>query len=328
LNAKGITFGYRQDNLLIKNFDISIGSRDRIAIIGKNGKGKTTLLKLLAGSLDLISGKINENNNVEKAIYEQTNISSLDKDKTIEEEILYSHEDIDKQKARDAAGAMMFEGDAALKKIGVLSGGERSRVMLAKIIATPCNLLMLDEPTNHLDMESCDALLEAINEFKGAVLIVTHNEMFLHSIANRLIIFQGGDVYLFEGTYAEFLEKEGWEEEDFTNGKNKISLSISKKGLRKKRSEIIAEKSKILKPLENKIFEIENEIEIFEKELNNFNMELIRLSKGNDFGKITEVSNRVNTIEKKIEELFNDLEILTEEFEIKKAEFEKRLQFL
>ncbi len=108
----------------------------------------------------------------------------------------------------------MFEGDAALKKISVLSGGERSRVLLAKILATPVNLLLLDEPTNHLDMESCDALVAALDSFEGAVVMVTHNEMFLHALAQRLIVFQDEMPYVFEGSYQWFLEKGGWGDDE------------------------------------------------------------------------------------------------------------------
>ena len=96
--------------------------------------------------------------------------------------------------ARKVCGIMMFEGDTALKKVRVLSGGEKSRVLLGKLIVSPANLLLLDEPTNHLDMESVDSLLEAIDAFKGAVVIVTHSEMILHAVATRLIVFDDGKV--------------------------------------------------------------------------------------------------------------------------------------
>jgi ATP-binding cassette subfamily F protein 3 len=328
INANNVTFGYEKDKLIINNFDISIGSKDRICIIGKNGKGKTTLLKLLAGSLELLAGQINENNNVSKGVYEQTNISTLDPNKTIEEEILYSHSDIDKQRARDACGAMMFEGDMALKKISVLSGGEKSRVMLAKIIATPCNLLMLDEPTNHLDMESCDALLEAINEFKGAVLIVTHNEMFLHSIANRLIVFKNNDISLFEGTYAEFLEKEGWEDEEENIVKCENTSKQNKKEIRKKRSEIFTQRSKVLKPLETKILDIEQKIETYDNELEICNKELIEASNKSDIEQIRLLSKKINELTNKIEILFEELEITTDELQKQKEKFDEILNFL
>ena len=108
---------------------------------------------------------------------------------------------------------MLFEGDRALKKISVLSGGEKSRVLLGKMLATPSNLLLLDEPTNHLDMESVDSLIEAIDAFEGAVILATHSEMILHALAERLIVFEGGKPWLFEGTYGDFLERVGWQDE-------------------------------------------------------------------------------------------------------------------
>ena len=197
---------------LIDNFTMTVTPEDRIAIIGKNGKGKTTLLKILADRLSPTSGTIRYNPGVAKGYFEQTNVSSLNPNATVEEEILYSHPDMDRQQTRNICGAMMFEGDNALKRISVLSGGEKSRVMLAKLLAEPLNLLMLDEPTNHLDMESCDSLILALDNFKGAVLLVTHNEMLLHTLANRLIVFKNNTIFLFEGTYREFLEKEGWDE--------------------------------------------------------------------------------------------------------------------
>ena len=124
-----------------------------------------------------------------------------------------SHPDVDRQQARNICGAMLFEGDEALKKISILSGGEKARVMLGKLLVTPVNLLLLDEPSNHLDMESCDALLAAIDNFEGAVIMVTHNEMFLHALAQRLIIFQNDQVLAFEGGYQDFLDKGGWQDE-------------------------------------------------------------------------------------------------------------------
>ena len=159
------------------------------------------------------AGKIVYHPSAVEGYFEQTNVESLVDSRTVEEEMLYSHPDIDRQQARNICGAMMFSGDEALKKISVLSGGEKSRVMLGKLLATPVNLLLLDEPTNHLDMESCDALLTAIDLFEGTVIMVTHNEMFLHTLAERLVVFQHNDIAVFDGRYAEFLAKGGWHDE-------------------------------------------------------------------------------------------------------------------
>ncbi len=210
ITAENLCFSYDREEKLIENFNFTLFPKDRVAIIGKNGKGKTTLLKLLSQNLKPVSGEVRYNPGVEPGYFEQTNIQSLNANLTIEEEILYSNGDLDRQQARNICGAMMFEGDNALKRISVLSGGEKSRVMLAKLLAEPLNLLLLDEPTNHLDMESSDSLVAALDNFAGSVILVTHNELFLYSLANRLIVFKDNTIKVFEGTYEEFLEKEGW----------------------------------------------------------------------------------------------------------------------
>jgi len=197
-------FGYTPSRKLISDLNLTIGPKDRICVIGRNGAGKTTLLKLLGGIIAPDIGQINYHHEITPGYFEQTNVKTLDDDKTIEEEILYTNPDVDRQAARNICGAMLFEGDSALKKIRVLSGGEKSRVMLGKLLCTPINLLLLDEPSNHFDMESCDALLGAMDHFNGAVVMVTHNEMFLHAIAERLIVFQDDKVSLFEGDSAVF----------------------------------------------------------------------------------------------------------------------------
>ncbi len=178
-----------------------------MAIIGKNGKGKTTMLKLLSSSISPDQGNVKLNPGVFMGYFEQTNVQTLNESFTIEEELINSHPEFERQAARNICGAMMFEKDAALKKIGVLSGGEKSRVMLGKLLLSPLNLLLLDEPTNHLDIEACDSFVAALDAFNGAVVLVTHNEMFLHSLATRLVVFKKDCISVFEGTYQEFLDK-------------------------------------------------------------------------------------------------------------------------
>jgi ATP-binding cassette subfamily F protein 3 len=222
----------------------------------------------------------------------------------------------------------MFGGETALKKIAVLSGGEKSRVMLGKILVTPVNLLLLDEPTNHLDMESCDALLEAIDSFDGTVIMVTHNELFLHALAERLIVFHHNGVSMFDGGYQRFLDKNGWEAEAPETVKLLESPSMdrpSSKKMRKLRSEIITRRSKSLKPMETRLSAIETEIEHQEAKIANFSDAMMAATQENDGPRIVKLSQEIHHSQQLIECLFGELETLTTSHEAGKKLFDQQL---
>ncbi len=186
---------------------------DRICIIGKNGKGKSTLLKLISGELKPVSGEVKKHPILKEGYFGQTNKLNMDEKNTVVQEIMSADPNCSEGKARNIAGGLMFSDDLALKKIKVLSGGEKSRVLLGKILVTPCHLLYLDEPTNHLDMQSCDSLIEAIDNFDGTVIMVTHNEMHLKAVATKLIVFDDDRVFVYDGGYEDFLTDIGWKDE-------------------------------------------------------------------------------------------------------------------
>jgi len=333
LRAEHQSFSYDPKVPLIKDLSFSVNAGDRICIVGKNGKGKTTLLKILAGVLTPDAGSIVYNPNIDIGLFEQTSVQSLVASRTVEEEIGYAHEDVGRQRGRDICGAMMFEGDAALKKIDVLSGGEKSRVLLGKILAVPVNLLLLDEPTNHLDMDSCDALLAALDSFEGTVIIVTHNEMFLHALADRLVVFQNGQVHLFEGSYQQFLDKEGWSDEadekrnmPGTPEDMSVSAKPTKKDIRRMRSEIVVEKSRKIKPLEKRIKKIEEDIDIQEKNIDILNEAMINASQSSDGRKIAEISQEIHKGQANIDSLFAEMEQLYHDQEQAESYFNKKLQ--
>jgi len=330
LRAEKLSFSYTPDHPLISDFSLTVQPGDRIGIIGQNGRGKTTLVKLLTHRLDPVSGSVTYNPGVSSGYFEQTNVSSLNDNQTVEETLIDAHPDFDRQAARNICGAMMFEKDAALKKIGVLSGGEKSRVMLGKLLLSPLNLLLLDEPSNHLDIEACDAFIDALDAFDGAVLLVTHNEMFLHTLANRLVVFQKGGIRVFEGTYQEFLDKDGWEEavsRTPETARNK-SQGLSKKALRQKKSEIIAGRSRVLGPIQKKINRIEDTIEVCETQIKTVNEALLAASENGDGERIQTFSKELADLEARVEALFKDLETENETLESMSQPFENQLKEL
>jgi ATP-binding cassette subfamily F protein 3 len=210
--VKELAFSYTgAPPYLIKNLSFSVGRSDRIGVVGQNGRGKSTLLRLLNGELKPLKGSIHLHHSLSAGYFGQSGIDRLNPHFTVEEELSISGGWLGRKEIMDVCGAMLFGEDLAQKKIAILSGGEKSRVLLGKLLLSPLNLLLLDEPTNHLDLESSDSLLAAIDSFEGAVIIATHNEMFLNTLVNRLIVFQRNGVFLFEGSYSDFLERVGWE---------------------------------------------------------------------------------------------------------------------
>jgi ATP-binding cassette subfamily F protein 3 len=179
---------------------------DRIAIVGANGNGKTTLLKLIAGQLHATKGKAILGHNVKPAYYAQHVTERLDLRATIIDDVWRESAVDDITLVRTALGTMLFSGDDVDKIIGVLSGGEKARVALARILVDPGNLILMDEPTNHLDLDSSEALAEALGTFGGTILFVSHNRSFVKRLANRIWDVSDGRVVEFPGTLAEYME--------------------------------------------------------------------------------------------------------------------------
>lgn len=268
LEVKNVSFGYDESNILFKNISFALSRGETLGIIGKNGKGKSTLLNVLAGELKPLTGTIDYNPNCVFGHFGQTNISHLNQDNTIMDEIYSVNSKLAEPFIRNICGIMMFSGDNAKKKISLLSGGEKSRVMLGKIIAQDVNLLFLDEPTNHLDIDSIDALTNAIKAFEGSCIIVTHSEELLRAVCDRLIVFTNDGADYFNGTYDEFLEKIGWDDDTAENEKPKpVKPKINKKESKRLRAIIVAEKSKATAPIKKQIQELETVIETLHEPL-------------------------------------------------------------
>lgn len=309
LEVEDLGFSYTGGPTLIEGLSFSIAPRERIAIIGRNGAGKTTLMRLLAGELDKVRGSIKLNPRTRLSYFGQTNVERLSPDLTVEQEIMGASADTGQSAARDIAGAMLFGGDDALKKISVLSGGERSRVLLGKLLACPANLLLLDEPTNHLDMQSVDSLLEAVDAFAGAAIIITHSEMILRSFAQKLIVFDGGSVSVFDGDYDDFLMRKGWcEEKDSCPApRSSQTAPTGKKENRMKRASIIQARSSAITPIKARIDELEREIAALEQRTEEASRGLITASTTGDPEAIKKLSKEINEARAASEKLYVEL---------------------
>lgn len=212
LQVDQLCFGYDTENLLINKLSFSLDAGEKICVIGKNGKGKSTLLKLIAQILQPISGSIVQHPKTTLGYFGQTNIAQLNPKYTILEQLEATQSNLDEKAIRSVCATMLFSDNKAKKQISLLSGGEKSRVMLGQLLLNPLNLLLLDEPTNHLDMESASALMLAIEKFPGTVIMVTHDEMYLRNIAKKLIIYDANNVFFYPGSYSKFLQEKGWDD--------------------------------------------------------------------------------------------------------------------
>ncbi len=261
------------------------------------------------------------------AYFGQTNIDRLDPDNTVLEEVHSANGELGPNTVRNICGSMLFEGGAALKKVAVLSGGEKSRVLLAKLLTTPVNLLLLDEPTNHLDMESIDSLIDAMEAFFGAILIATHSEMVLHAIATKLVIFDGDRPWLFEGTYQDFLDRVGWKDEEnapkvTTQTGETQKRKLERKDLRRIRAEMITNRSRALNPLQERVRELEARIMSLEEQVKEDNVSLLRASQQGSGKSIAALSISIHESRNKIESLFEELEEASVQLHLRSQEFE------
>ena len=319
MEVHNLSFHFDPHHPLIRNFNLTIHAGDRIAVIGKNGYGKSTLLNLMAGDLKPLHGTVRSHDNMQLGHFGQTNIDRLHARLTVEEEVNSANTELGRTAVRTLCGIMMFSGDHAEKMISVLSGGERSRVMLGKILARPANLLLLDEPTNHLDMQSIEALVDGIKRFDGAVVIVTHSEMILREVATRLVLFQHGTAEVFNGHYDEFLEKIGWEEEGATprpalpieiveENIAPVVQSENHKIAQKQQAKLEQVRAKALAALKKETTSLETEIAALEADLNASNEKIIEASKAKAVDQFIVLSKAIKALQKTIAEKYKRLE--------------------
>ncbi|MEE9382272.1 MAG: ABC-F family ATP-binding cassette domain-containing protein [Nannocystaceae bacterium] len=204
------------DHHVLAEVDLTVQRGEKIGIIGANGAGKTTLLKILADELPASGGEVRMGNKVYTGYYAQHHTESLTPDHTIYEEVAQRNPDAGQTRVRGMLGAFLFTGDDVDKKVRVLSGGERSRVALARLLIHPGNLLLMDEPTNHLDLESSESLAESLKSYDGTLIFVSHNRSFVRQLATRIWNVAGGTVETYPGTLDEYLDASSMDREGET----------------------------------------------------------------------------------------------------------------
>ncbi len=322
------------ENIVFRNLDFRIDRGEKIAIIGANGAGKSTFSRILSGTDKVNSGERKTGHKVSISHFAQDHAEKLNPSMTVLETI---EEVVGRDNAgnlRSLLGCFLFRGDDVFKKVSVLSGGERSRLSLAKILLKPANFLILDEPTNHLDMQSQNVLQEALLAYQGTIVIVSHNRDFLDPITDKVIEFYSNDTppRSYPGNLSDYIEKKKREEIsnpqlDEQKPKQKTSLSPNRKETRKLQGKIRQEKAETLKPLQEKLDSIENQIKLVEGR----KLEIEKAMADPDFFKSkesTDVTKEYKEIHTDVEKLYSNWSLISDDIEQITLSFDEKINSL
>ncbi len=249
-------------NVVYTKLDLSIERGDRVALVGPNGAGKSTLLKMLAGVLPPTSGERRVESRARLGYYAQHQVEALHYGNTIYEEVQQAAPGLVPEQVRGLLGRFLFSGDDAFKTIGVLSGGEKARVALAKMLCNPPNLLLMDEPTSHLDIAARENLEEALAEYEGALVMISHDREFLERLANRIVEVGGGRARSYLGTYSEYLDKKEEKEARATAPPPPTASpkAAPTREAKREKAEARNQRYRRLKPVREKLERLEREI--------------------------------------------------------------------
>lgn len=314
LTVKGLSkrFG---DHVLFENIDFEIKRGEHVAIIGDNGSGKTTILKMINDLLTPDSGTITLGTNVEIGYYDQEH-HVLHMEKTLFEEIQDEYPNMTNTEIRNLLAAFLFTEDDVFKQIKSLSGGERGRVSLAKLMLSDANFLILDEPTNHLDIDSKAILENAINHFEGTVLYVSHDRYFINTTAHRILDLTSQTMLNYIGNYDYYLDKKDAMEQAHLQTETKVSdvtasatatASDTKLSWQQQKEEQARQRK-----LEKELQAVETEIEELESDNEQIDTELSDPANGNDVAKLQELSKKRAENDARLEELMQRWESLSE----------------
>lgn len=327
IELEGIRKSYDGIHNVLENLNLIITRGEKIALVGNNGAGKSTLTRIIAGIEPVNSGTIKYGHLVDFKFFAQNQAEELNTDKTVLEVMEETSSAVTAKDLRTILGSFLFRGDDVFKKVKVLSGGEKSRLALAKMLIEPSNFLILDEPTNHLDMKSKEVLKNALKQYKGSVIVVSHDREFIDGFVSKIIEVKDKNIKTFSGNsydYIKIKEMELNQRNIFAKetAQNKNESADEKKSMymisleqKKKRKEVL----KILGPVKKKISEIEAELE--KKEKRKTELELIMSAE--DFFKDADYVIEINTEYKEIQKKIDGLNSLWEEKVSELHELEK-----
>ena len=299
---------------VFENANFHIYRGEKIALVGDNGEGKTTLTKLIFGQLRPQKGALKIGQNVKTGYYAQHQIDGLNINNTAIQESSLTVADSLRTRVRDILGVFQISGDDVDKKIGVLSGGEKARVSLAKILLSPVNFLIMDEPTNHLDTNSREALEEALQNYDGTTLLISHDRYFLDKLVTRVFELKNGKLIQYEGNYTDYLQykKSHIDQDNLTSTKDEITnKSATGKNLKEKKkleAELRQSISAKRKVMEQKISEIEIKIEALEAEKQEIENQLSKPEVFKNENKAKNYNQRYQQILPQLPELYKNWE--------------------
>ena len=296
------------DKKLFTNLSFDLKRGEKVALIGENGRGKTTFFKIIMDKIESDSGSKVLGANVNLGYYDQEQ-SNLNLDKTIIDEVWDEFPELTTTELRNYLGSFLFRGDDVFKEINKLSGGERCRINLLKLMLSKSNLLLLDEPTNHLDIPSREALEEAILTYDGTLIVISHDRYFLNKVINRILELEENGVNEYLGNYNYYVEKKKNPQrfehfESLAGGKTKTQINEEKK---KKRALEKEEKEK-----QKKIKELEDNISKKEEKLENLQEELCKEEIYSNPEESERVNKEIKIIQENIEKLYEEWELLSE----------------
>jgi len=259
------------EKVVYENLDFLLQRGEKVALVGPNGAGKSTLIKIIAGATEIQTGQILFGHNVTVDYYAQHQLEVLNPSARVLDELLAVAGHLLPEQARTLLGAFLFHGDDVFKNVAVLSGGEKARLALARLLSHPANLLVMDEPTNHLDIASCAVLEKAMRDYEGTMIFISHDRHFINRIADCIVEIRDGRLRSFPGNYNDYMEKKIAQAQTpapaaSVNLQATNSGAISKKEDRRQRAERLQEKQRVLRPLKDKIVELEAEIAALESE--------------------------------------------------------------